>query len=95
VNKALDYGEGKNTFLRFQGAVNRFLDIKVHYLGPILEDRKLTQSVRNQRPLVIGYPNSDAAKDILNIAKYIMGEKNSEGGKGVQSLFKKIFNIFS
>lgn len=95
VNKALDYGEAKITFMKFQGAVNKFLNMKVEYLGPILEDRRLTQSVRNQKPLVIGYPNSDSAKDILNIAKDIMGEKNSESGKGVQNLFKKIFNIFS
>ncbi len=81
--------------MKFQGAVNKFLNMKVEYLGPILEDRRLTQSVRNQKPLVIGYPNSDSAKDILNIAKDIMGEKNSESGKGVQNLFKKIFNIFS
>lgn len=95
VNKALDYEEAKATFIKFQGAVHKFLDVKVDYLGPILEDKKLTQSVRNQKPLVIGYPSSDAAKDILNIAKNIMGEKALEGGKGVQSLFKKIFNIFS
>ncbi|WP_040211263.1 MinD/ParA family protein [Clostridium polynesiense] len=95
VNKAFDYEEAGLTFRRFQGAADKFLNIKLEYLGPILEDKRLTQSVRNQKPLVVGYPNSDAGKDIQEIAKGLIGEKNLKEGSGIQNLFKRIFNIFS
>lgn len=95
VNKALSYEEGKQTFEKFNNAVNKFLNIKLKFLGTILEDRKLVQAVREQVPVVISYPNDHATKCIENIAKEIIGEKHREPSIGVQGFFKKMFNIFS
>lgn len=95
VNKSLSYEEGQQTYNKFNNAVNKFLNMKLQYLGTILEDRKLVQSVREQKPFVISYPNSDASKCVENIAKQIIGEKSNTISIGVQGFFKKIFNIFS
>lgn len=95
VNKSLSYEEGQQTYNKFNNAVNKFLNMKLQYLGTILEDRKLVQSVREQKPFVISYPNSDASKCVENIAKQIIGEKSNTTSIGVQGFFKKIFNIFS
>ena len=94
VNKAFTKKEGEETYYKFERAVSKFLKINVSYLGCILEDKKLVQSVRQQKPFVILYPNCDAAKDVENIAIKIMGEDISslDGAKG---LFKRLFNIFS
>lgn len=94
VNKAFTKEEGEETYNRFDRAVSKFLKINVEYLGCILDDKKLVQSVRQQKPFVVLYPNCDAAKDIENIAMKLMGqEMNSlNGAKG---LFKRLFNIFS
>ena len=94
VNKAFTKEEGEETYNRFDRAVSKFLKINIEYLGCILDDKKLVQSVRQQKPFVVLYPNCDAAKDIENIAMKLMGqEMNSlNGAKG---LFKRLFNIFS
>ena len=94
VNKAFTKEEGEETYNRFDRAVSKFLKINIEYLGCILDDKKLVQSVRQQKPFVVLYPNCDAAKNIENIAMKLIGQEmnTSNGAKG---LFKRLFNIFS
>lgn len=94
VNKVFTRKEGEDTYNKFEATVNKFLNIKVKYLGCILDDKKLVQSVRQQKPFVLLYPNCDAAKDIENIAIKIIGEE-VESIDGAKGLFKRLFNIFS
>lgn len=94
INRVLNDKEGEVTFNKFKNASERFLDIKLEHLGNISEDRKLIQSVREQRPFVINYPNCEAAVDLRKVALRLSGSNNNKG-QGVQGLFKKIFSIFS
>ncbi|MCT8976094.1 MinD/ParA family protein [Clostridium sp. CX1] len=95
VNRTIDNDEGRQTFNKFDNAVKKFLNIKLEYLGNIAEDKKLVQAVRKQQPFIVGYPNSEAARDIISIADTILGLQSNKKGSSVQDLFKKIFNIFS
>lgn len=95
INRVVDDREGEKTFNRFNSVVNKFLNIELEYLGYISDDKNLTQAVRKQIPLLISYPNSQASKDINFIASKLSGIKNFESKANIQSLFKKIFNIFS
>lgn len=98
VNKAFDFREGELTFNKFKKAVDKFLSFDVSYLGCILDDRKLVESVRSQTPVVINYPNTDASKSIDNICNKILGETESYGTKKhsvAKGLFSKIFDVFS
>lgn len=94
VNKAFSKEEGQETYNKFNRAVSRFLKIEIEYLGCILEDKKLVQSVRQQKPFMVLYPNCDASRGIEDISLKIIGQElnPSNGAKG---LFKKLFNIFS
>lgn len=94
VNKTFTEAEGIETFNKFERAVNKFLSLRVEYLGNIADDKKLVQGVRRQVPFVISYPNSDAAKSVEKIAERLLGDK-SESKIGAQGLFKKLFNLFS
>lgn len=94
VNKTFTETEGIETFNKFEKAVNKFLSLRVEYLGNIADDRKLVQGVRKQVPFVISYPHSEAAKSVERIAEKLLGDK-SESKIGAQGLFKKLFNIFS
>lgn len=94
VNKAFTKEEGQETFNKFNRAVSKFLKINIEYLGCILEDKKLVQSVRQQKPFVVLYPNCDAARDIDDIAMKLMGQEISSSN-GAKGLFKRLFNIFS
>lgn len=94
VNKAFTKEEGQETFNKMLRAVSRFLRIEVDYLGYILDDRKLVQSVRAQKPFILMYPNCDASRNIQNIAKRITGD-NENSSESVKGLFRKILNAFS
>ncbi|MDU4800989.1 MAG: MinD/ParA family protein [Clostridium butyricum] len=94
VNKAFSKEEGIETFNKFNRAVTKFLNIKIEYLGYILDDRKLVQSVRAQKPFVNLYPNCDASKNIEDIAMKILGQDSVDTG-GAKKLFKKLLNLFS
>jgi flagellar biosynthesis protein FlhG len=94
VNKAFTHEEGQETYNKFDRAVSRFLKIEIEYLGCILEDRKLVQSVRQQKPFIVLYPNCDAAKGIEDISLKLVGQEISSSN-GAKGLFKRLFNIFS
>ena len=95
VNRSLDNSEANLTFKKFDNAVTKFLHMKLEYLGKIGEDKKLAYAVRAQQPVIVSYPNSEAARDINSIAGKIEGMKDKSSGMGVEGLFKKIFSIFS
>ncbi|MBA5850675.1 MinD/ParA family protein [Clostridium sp. cel8] len=95
VNRVSSGREGKNTFNKFNAAVDKFLNIDLEYLGCISDDKKVLQAVRNQVPFVINYPLSEASKNINSIIHKIIGIKSSKTESGIQEMFKKLFNIFS
>ncbi|EJP6470917.1 MinD/ParA family protein [Clostridium sporogenes] len=96
INKTIDDQDGKITYNKFKNAVNKFLHIDLEYLGCIQEDRKAIQAVRRQIPFVIVYPNCNASKDIISIAKNILGNsKIYNDNVSVERFFKKLFSIFS
>jgi flagellar biosynthesis protein FlhG len=95
INKVMDMEEGIKTFNKFSNVVNRFLNIEVEYLGSMSEDKKLIQAVRQQSPFLISHPNSRISRDINFIAGKLIGVKGEQRERGIQDLFKKIFDIFS
>lgn len=95
INRALSEEEGRTTFSKFDLATRRFLNRYPTYLGCIYEDKHLTMAVRNQTPVVIKYPKSEAARSIVRVAERVMGKENSIKGNGAKGLFNKLFDIFS
>ena len=95
INRVLSKEEGSNTYAKFNLAARRFLNIETTYLGYIFEDRNLTMAVRSQIPVTIKYPNSDAAKSLINVAMKLIGKEDEIKGNGAKGLFKKLFDIFS
>ena len=95
INKVLNYDEGKRTFDKFNNAAKRFLNIELEHLGNISEDLKVIQSVRNQKPFVINFPDCRASLDIEEVALKLCGYSKKNSSYGMQGLFKRIFNIFS
>ncbi|MBU3190568.1 MinD/ParA family protein [Clostridium bowmanii] len=95
VNRSLDNNEANMTFKKFNNANIKFLGMELEYLGNIGEDKKLSYAVRAQKPVIISYPSSEAAQDIISIARKIEGMNDKKSGMGIEGLFKKIFSIFS
>lgn len=95
VNKSFNLRESINTYERFRSTVTKFLSMELNYLGHIPEDRKLTEAVRKQNPVVISAPYSESAVAIEAIAEKLIGTNTSTNNVSVKGLFKKLFAIFS
>lgn len=94
VNRTFDEKEGEITFNKFKNAVERFLNIKVEYLGNVMEEKYLVKGVREQTPFIITSPNCKGAKCIGAIGDKLIG-RNTAQGVGARGVFKKLLNIFS
>lgn len=95
INRVMDEKEGKKTFDKFNNAATNFLKMKLDHLGDVAEDKKLTLAVRQQKPFVLSYPDCNAAFDIKNIAMKLVGSSSIKKSASIETLFKKIFSIFS
>ncbi|MEW5762013.1 MAG: MinD/ParA family protein [Bacillota bacterium] len=75
VNRAADEFEGQAVAARLTGAADRFLRFPVRHLGTVCEDRAVGLAVKRQAPLVLAYPGSPAARNIVAVAHRL-----AEGG---------------
>ncbi len=68
VNMAETERSGQRTYQTLQNACQNFLHLSPPAFGFVRLDRHVRESIRNQTPLLVRYPNSDAAMDIEQIA---------------------------
>ncbi|MBN1070300.1 MinD/ParA family protein [Clostridium botulinum] len=94
VNRAINSSEGLEVYNKLERAVNKFLKLNLEYLGYVIDDRKVVQSVKMQKPFVISYPTCEASQSVNNIALKILGQ-DVKTSSGPRELFKKLFKIFS
>jgi len=69
VNNVQDEKEGREVYKRLSKAAERFLSISLDYIGYVPRDQNVQNAVRQQRALLEAYPNSEAARCILQISK--------------------------
>jgi flagellar biosynthesis protein FlhG len=72
----------------------QFLKAEVENLGFIYKEDIVPKSIRNQRPLVIAYPNAKSSSCIFHIAKRILNVSEDDMGSGISGFFSKFFQIF-
>ena len=80
VNYANSYEEGLRTYNTLQRACEQYGRTMPQLLGVIRRDTRVRDSIRSHALLLNKYPNSEAAEDVLNIARKIleMGEKHEK-----------------
>jgi len=74
VNMAKDQAEAKQVYQRLNKATDHFLDLNIGYLGHVLNDDNVTQSVRRQKVVSELYPDSPASRCLREIARKLAGE---------------------
>ena len=74
VNQANSEREGRRTYETLSKACQNFLKIEPPLLGVIRRDTRVRDSIRNQIPLLSRYPTSEAAEDVINIARRLLKE---------------------
>ncbi|MFO7726699.1 MAG: MinD/ParA family protein [Desulfonatronovibrio sp.] len=76
VNMVVSEHEARLGFERIRAACDKFLGIKVNYLGFVHQDEVVPESVRSQKPFVRGNGKSVAARDIEVIAGRLADLRN-------------------
>jgi flagellar biosynthesis protein FlhG len=94
VNEVETAIEAKKVADRLIEISAQFLKAEVENLGFIYKEDVVPKSVRNQRPLVVAYPNSKSASCIFHIARRILNVKEEDVGTGIGGFFSKFFEIF-
>lgn len=72
VNQADTIQEGQRTYDILCKACLTFLKITPPLLGIVRRDARVRDAIRNQMPLISRYPTSEAAADVINIARKLL-----------------------
>lgn len=72
VNQANSVREGQRTYDTLLKACQNFLKITPPLLGIVRRDTRVRDSIRNQAPLISRYPTSEAAEDVIAIARKLV-----------------------
>lgn len=92
INMARDSDEALKSYYRLASVVGRFLDISLDYLGCVVRDELLIDSVKRQKAVYELYPDSAAARCFAVLARRICQTPFRNGQKGnIQFMFKKFF----
>ncbi len=91
INRAESNKEANEVYEKFMTACSRFLKRKVKKLGFILEDQNVIDSIKQQVPFIIRYPNCKASRSIDLIANNI---ENSTEHIVEKSSFKSFLKAF-
>lgn len=94
-NRTLNMSDGYDLYNKLNSVVERFLNMKMEYLGAVPFDVNLTKAVMRQQPISIAYPNTPAVKSIKAMAKTLIDMEQSETKSvrtGLSGLFSKMFH---
>jgi flagellar biosynthesis protein FlhG len=83
ANRVASSEEAQNLYNKLNVVVQRFLKLKLEFLGMVPWDSNMSKSVMQQKPISIAYPNSEGAKALSRIAENLLG-KTSAGEEEIQ-----------
>ena len=86
-NRVGGHKEGEILYNKLNSVVEKFLDIKLEYLGEIVQDNNLAKGILNQQPVSVTNPNSSSVKTIKILADKLLNENSVYEKKGMSALF--------
>ncbi len=95
-NDVLDSKDGERAFARLASVVDRFLQVKLTYLGHVPSDAHVSEAIKQQRALMELYPSSRAGLAIATTAKRLDEDFQEQKVKGgMQFFFRKLLDLES
>ncbi len=93
TNRVDGYEEGRNLFNKLNLVVDKFLNIRLKFIGIIPNDSHMQKSVMQQKPVSLAYPNSSGAKAFENILGVLNGDEEvkTEKRKGLAEAISNMF----
>lgn len=93
-NKIKSDEDGEELYNKLSLVSDKFLNIKLEYLGGIPQDDLVSKAIMQQMPTTLLYPNSDASKAIASISAMLMADNElsaeEKSGKGIVQLFSNL-----
>lgn len=86
--------EAKQLYTKLNLVVERFLTIKMDFLGGIPQDNNVSKAVMQQKPYSILYPNSPSTRAVYDLANVLcnnVSDKNTSG-RGIAQLFSNLLH---
>ena len=78
INQCMSMEVANKLYSKFKEVVQKNLNMEIFPLGTIPLDPHVSKAVKQQEPLISVFPNSDAAKGIKNIARYLISKGTTE-----------------
>ncbi|NLO97597.1 MAG: MinD/ParA family protein, partial [Peptococcaceae bacterium] len=75
INRCESEEEAQKCSQIFNKAASKFLKMQPELLGWIYDDKKVSKSLKNQRPLLLSDPRSEYSYAVLNIARKLLGRR--------------------
>lgn len=96
INKADDKYEADRIFTKISHVCNKFLGIDIENMGYIASDLALIKAIKQQKPAIAIFPDSDFSKAIKRIGNRLLNEEEiSIDNKGIKGFMQKVMNIFN
>ncbi len=81
--------DGKNVFSQLMKATDRFLTVRLTYLGSVSDDSSVSQAIVSQKPFLQLFPGSRTSWDITSVARRISDLPPTKKANGGLQLFFK------
>ena len=91
-NRVGGHREGEVLYNKLNSVVEKFLDIKLRYLGEIVQDSNLAKGILNQQPVSVTNPNSASVKTIKILADKLLNENDIVERKGISTFFTQFIS---
>jgi flagellar biosynthesis protein FlhG len=90
INMARDSEDALEVFRKLANVAGRFLDISLDYLGCVVRDERLIDSVKKQKAVYELFPDSDASNCFTTLAKRVIENSRQTRLKGnIQFFFRR------
>lgn len=93
INRAMHARDAQETFIKLSKTIEIFLNKSIKYLGFIIDDEKVGQAVRQQRPFTEIYPKAAATQCLDRISSELMGSKTQASNTSIKEYFNRLIKI--
>lgn len=94
INQTNSKREGTDVANRMRKVIKEYLSMDIEVLGHIPYDDYVKQSVKEQSPFVINYPNSKAVQALKDVAATMLDRAKDTQARGMKSFFYRVVGIF-
>ncbi|MQR88733.1 P-loop NTPase [Bacillus megaterium] len=94
INKTLSDKEGNETYERFNGAVQQFLNISISLLGIVPNDQAVQKAVNRQMPFLLQNPASKASISLIEMVSILIPQDNRITAKNEGMFIRRLKRFF-